>query len=73
MPMKRIIVATMAIMVVSGCASSHNLKDGESILDGGYQVSKVNNSIFYIYARTNASMFIARYEDAKKCGRNRHR
>lgn len=66
--MKGITVAVLYVLTATmfgGCASSHNLRDGESVLDGGYQVTEVNQSIFYIYARTNAA-FIARYEDAQR-------
>ncbi|MHB1233627.1 MAG: hypothetical protein ACYCZQ_13755 [Burkholderiales bacterium] len=55
----------LTIVILAGCASNHNLRDGDSVLDGGYQVTEVNSSIFYIYARTNAAL-IARDEDAKK-------
>jgi hypothetical protein len=61
----RTIFIAIFITIVTGCASSHNLRDGDGSFDGGFQVSKVSESIFYIYARTNGGMS-ANHEAAKK-------
>ncbi|MET0071231.1 MAG: hypothetical protein ABW096_14435 [Candidatus Thiodiazotropha sp.] len=49
----RKIITLLTTILISACVSNHNLRDGESSFDGGYQVSKVTDGIYYIYARTN--------------------
>lgn len=58
-------LATVVALTAAGCASNQNLKEGEGLFGGGYQVTPVSNAIFYIYARTNAAM-LAQYETARK-------
>ncbi len=52
------------IAISTGCASTHNLENGDGAFDGGYQISRVIDGICYIYARTNGSVS-ADYEAAK--------
>jgi hypothetical protein len=59
------LLALLTVTLLAGCASRHDLRNGESVLDGGYQVTKVSESIFYIYARTNASVAPS-YRDAEE-------
>ncbi len=47
---------SVVLGVIGGCASDHNLKDGRNAFGGGYQVTPVAKSIYYIYARTNAAV-----------------
>jgi len=60
-----VVLAAFVVLTAVGCASNQNLRGGEGLFGGGYQVTPVSNSIFYVYARTNAAA-LPQYETAKK-------
>ena len=76
--LSRSITTASLVILLSSCVSNHNLRDGEGTLDGGYQVTKVSDGIYYIYTRTNGGltenydaareMFIT--QAVKMCGSN---
>lgn len=54
MNMLRIICVTISILILTSCASTHNIKeDGVNALGGGISVSEVNPGKFWIVAKTN--------------------
>lgn len=52
----KIVGLSVVLIALAGCASDHDLRDGKNAFGGGYQVTPVADSIYYIYARTNAAV-----------------
>lgn len=59
MPSRKIsIIVIFVPLLLSACASSHNLQSGNNLLGGGYLINKVNERTYRITSRTNFAPWV---------------